>query len=117
MNRALFLSLLMAFPVWAAAAEKGYFGVRPSVEVDGFFFNPIVQSATIQALTPQSPAAKSSMAVGDQFIEVGGQKVAGSEASALKALLSKPVGESLRFVLKKPDGTVYSVVLVAAPRP
>ena len=38
---------------------------------------------------PGTPASKSIMAVGDEFIEIEGKKVAGSKGADLKALLQK----------------------------
>jgi hypothetical protein len=50
------------------------------------------------------------------ILEVEGKRVAGSKANDLKPYLEREVGQSVRFLLKKPSGEEKQVIVVAAPR-
>ena len=101
----------------ALGAEQGWFGMGVKVDGDGFFLNPTVKSATIQKVIPASPAAQQNLAVGDQIIEIDGHVVAGKKAKELEPLMEKAVGETLRLRVKRPDGKLFSAVLIAARAP
>ncbi len=66
---------------------------------------------------PGSPAARGGIAVGDSIVKLEGVAVSGRKASDLKNAARRDVGQTLRLELKRPNGQVYSVALVAVPRP
>ena len=110
----LFLGLL--FIQVARAGEKGWFGFATALKASGIF-NPTIFSVTVESIEAKSPAAEKSIAAGDQIIQLENTDVPGHKASELKPLMQKQVGESLHLKLKRPNGEIYSVTLVAAKRP
>jgi len=115
----LFLLVLLFTFVWTSigtAAEKGWFGFGLKVAADGFF-NPTVNSITVESIAPNSPAAEQHIAVGDQIIQVENTEVSGRKASELKPLMQKHVGETIHLRLKRPTGETYAVTLTAAKPP
>jgi len=100
----------------ALAATPGVFGMSLNVKAGGWFLNPTIETLTIDAVTPDSPAALAHLAAGDEVIELDGHAVAGAKANDLKPLLRKTVGERLSLRLKRKSGEVYSVILVAVPK-
>ena len=101
----------------AFAADKGYLGFGISVNSEGFSFNPVLKSVSVDSVAPGSPAAIAGLVKGDEFVEVEGHVVAGSKANDLKPYLAKNVGETVNFKVKKASGEVVVVVLTAAKRP
>ena len=108
--------LVMAVIPAVLAAEKGWFGFEGAIKADGFF-NPTVVAATIAKVEPKSPAAEKNISVGDEIVQIETTEVAGHKAKELKPLMQKDVGESLHLKLKRPNGEIYSVTLVAAKHP
>jgi S1-C subfamily serine protease len=108
---ALFTASLAAY-----AGDKGYFGFALSIDADGFF-NPTLKSVTIDKVSPGSPAESAGLIKGDQFIEVEGRAVAGAKADDVKPYLSRNVGESANFKVRRVSGEVVTVTLTAAKKP
>ena len=113
------LALGLASMAGVAAGDepRGVLGISIEVDGEGFFLNPTLKTVTIVAVTPASPAASAGIAVKDQILEADGHRVAGAKGRDLEPLLKKAVGQSLRLVLKRPNGEEYAAVLVAAARP
>lgn len=111
---ALLLAMALSSAAWAA--DRGYFGFSFAIDGDGYFFNPTLKSVKIEKVTPNSPAAKVGIGVGDLIVEVEGHPVAGTKADVLKPYLQRDLGQSTRMLIKKPSGATVAVVLVAAPR-
>ena len=106
--------------LWAAVAtsgERGFFGYALAVKGGGFFLNPTISAISIREVLPGSPAARSGIAAGDSIVKLEGVAVAGRKANDLKARAERDVGETLHLELKRPNGQVYSVALVAVRRP
>ncbi len=101
----------------AHAAEKGYFGFAMSIDSEGFSFNPVLRSVTVDRVTPASPAEAAGLVKGDQFVEVEGRQVAGAKANDIKPYLSKNVGESVNLKVKKASGDVVAITMTAAKKP
>lgn len=104
---------------FSAAAEpaNGVFGVTITITTDGIF-NPTVQSAKIVKVFEGLPAAKAGLAVGDEVLEVDGQRIPGATAHELAPLTKgKKVGESVALVFARPGKGHYTVELVAVTRP
>lgn len=110
------LPLALPAPPVRADAAKGFFGFVLSVDASGVL-HPTINSITVKAIVPNSPAAHSGIKIGDQIFEVAGHAVAGSKASTLQPLMQKQVGQPLDLRLKHPDGTKYDVTLVAVAKP
>lgn len=100
-----------------ARAADGTIGISVSVQGEGFFLNPTLQSVRIAKVAPQSPAHLAGMAEGDQILEVEGRKVQGAKASELKPYLSREAGQTLRILLKKATGEEKLVTVTTAPKP
>ena len=101
----------------AMAGERGYFGFAPEVSAGGFFLNPTVRRIAIHSVAPDSPAARGGIHAGDEVLAVEGVAVVGSKALKLRSLAAREVGQTLHLRLRRPDGAVYAVALVAVKRP
>jgi regulator of sigma E protease len=101
----------------AMAGERGYFGFAPEVSAGGFFLNPTVKRIAIHSVAPDSPAARGGIRAGDEVVDVEGVAVVGSKALKLRSLAEREVGQTLHLRLRRPDGAVYTVALVAVERP
>lgn len=108
--------LLLLTSTLALAASPGVFGMSLTVKAGGWFLNPTIESLTVDAVTPGSPAAQAHLAAGDEVIELDGHPVAGAKANDLKPLLHKTVGERLSLRLKRKSGEVYLAILVAVQK-
>lgn len=107
-------ALLLSQPELAAAEpRRGVFGLTLAVSGDGVF-NPVVQSARITQVQPGMPAAAAGIGAGDEVVEVDGRRVVGATARELAPLAQgKRVGESVSLVVRRPDGRLYRVTMVA----
>ena len=109
---ALFLSLSSA--VWAG--ERGFFGFALSIDGDGKFWNPTLRSVKIDSVSPTSPAGLAGLASGDEILEVAGKPVSGAKGKELKADVEKDIGQSLQLKLRRANGELATVTLVAAAK-
>lgn len=109
-------ALLLAFSASAWAGERGYFGFGFSLDAEGAFWNPTIRSAKIAKVSAKSPAALAGMVVGDEVIEVAGKVVAGAKGKDIQALIEKDIGESVQIKVRRTNGDIASVTLVAAAR-
>jgi S1-C subfamily serine protease len=105
----------------ATADDRGFFGFALRTEFDGSFWSPVLSVASIAQVVPNSPTAKSGLAVGDVLLELEGIVVPGAkgdELKKLKAVLNKDdrIGDQLHMKLRRANGEIYSAVLVAEPR-
>lgn len=107
----LLLTLLCLSAAWAG--ERGYFGFGMSIDGEGLFWNPTLKAVKIEKVVPQSPAARAGIAPGDYIVEVEGKPVAGAKADTLKPYLERDIGQSTKLGIKKPNGEVVVVTLVA----
>jgi C-terminal processing protease CtpA/Prc len=76
-----------------------------------------VESLAIDAVFPNSPAARAHLDKGDEILEVEGKPVAGMAPEALHAAMERGIGQPLHLRLKHPSGEMFSAVLVAAAIP
>lgn len=100
----------------SAAGEKGYIGLSVAVDGEGFFLNPTVKTVKVAKVMPESPAAKAGIMEGDQIVEIEGHQVAGAKANDLKPFMEREVGQSVRFAIKRADGTVQQITVVPGSR-
>jgi C-terminal processing protease CtpA/Prc len=98
------------------ASEPGWFGINYRVVAEGLF-TPVIRSATIIGVAPNSPAARSEIRVGDEVLEVQHVVIAGQQKRTLIALAHKSVGETIHLRLKHETGETYVIALTAAARP
>jgi C-terminal processing protease CtpA/Prc len=110
------LGLLTLVPA-SHASEKGYLGLAIAVDGEGFFLNPTLKTVTVQKVTPNSPAARAGIEVGDQIMEIEGKKVIGAKANDLKPYMEREAGAQLRMVIKKASGELSQLSVVLAQRP
>jgi C-terminal processing protease CtpA/Prc len=110
------LGLLAMAAKVRAEDERGQLGFSISVDGDGPFWNPVLKSATVAKVTPASPAASAGLVPGDQIVEVEGRTVAGAKARELEPLMARRPGERLSLRVRRADGSVQQLVLVAAAR-
>jgi len=71
----------------------------------------------IAEIVPGSPAARAGLVAGDEVLTIEGTQVAGAKALALRSLAQRDVGQTLHATLRHHGGAVYSVSMVAVPRP
>ena len=122
MNRRLALTAALSIGLAAtlhpasAADDKGFIGIGIAVDADGFF-NPTVNAVTVSKVTPGSPAAAQGIAIGDTVVEYEGVVVKGRKARELEPLMQRPVGKTVKMRLKRPNGELYDVALVAVRKP
>lgn len=122
MLRRTFLSAFAALlaPAVAVQAQEapkpGTLGFAVDIDGEGSFLNPTLKTVTIKSVVPGRPAATAGIKPGDQIVEVEGRQVKGSKARELQPLMKKNAGETLALRLRKPDGEIYAVALVAAPK-
>ena len=120
LRSAVLMLLLLTGASWAGASsagERGYFGFGLAISGKGFFLNPEVTALKIASIVPGMPAARAGIQAGDLITKVDGLSVAGSKATALKSHAEREVGQSLRLELKHANGQVYTVNMVAVPKP
>jgi C-terminal processing protease CtpA/Prc len=120
MRRRLFIlcpTAVLAGGVAHAQPPRGWFGFLIAIESDGAALDPVIRSATIQAVLPGSPAAAQRVAAGDRIVAIDGQAVVGRRARELQPHVDKAVGEAVVLRLQRPGGELAEVRLVAAPRP
>ena len=110
------LALLLSLTSAAWAGERGYFGFSLSIDGDGVFWNPTLRSVKIATVSPKSPAAEAGMVTGDEILEVGGKAVPGAKGNELKAHVEKDIGQALQLKLRRANGEVAAVTLVAAAK-
>jgi len=108
--------LLIGVAAGAAALPTGWFGMRLTLDYD-HANRKTVESLGIEAVFPDSPAARAHLAKGDAIVAVEGKAVAGMDAEALQEAMQRAVGEALHLRLKHPNGEMFTTVLVAAPIP
>ncbi len=112
---ALFALLLsVSSAVWAG--ERGYFGFGVAVDGEGSMWNPTLRSVKIESVAPKSPAALAGIVTGDEVVEVSGKVVVGAKGNDLKAQVGKNIGESLHLKLRRANGEVAAVTLVATAK-
>jgi C-terminal processing protease CtpA/Prc len=110
-------ALMLTLGVATAAEERGTFGVKFTIDGEGFFLNPILKSVTVESVAPSSPAFGAGIAKGDQVIEADGHPVVGARARDLQPIVSKRIGESIRLRLRRANGEEYEASMVAVRRP
>ena len=114
---ALILAALFLLSAVALGAEKGWFGLGVSVNVDGLSLNPTLRTITVQKVFASSPAALAGMVPGDTLVEVEGIVVAGAKADVIKAAMQKFVGQTLHLKVGRSTADVREVSIVAVPKP
>lgn len=115
-KHALAATALTAIAVAAHAGEQGYFGFAMSIDSEGFFLNPTINSVKIDKVVPKSPAESAGMAPGDLIVEIEGHPVSGTKADVLKPYMRRDAGQATRFVIKKPDGTLRAMTMTPVPK-
>jgi predicted metalloprotease with PDZ domain len=114
---ALILAAIFLFSAAVLGAEKGWFGLAVSVDVDGLSLNPTLRTITVQKVFASSPAASVGMAPGDTLVEVEGIVVAGTKADIIKTAMQKSVGQTLHLKIRRSTADIREVALVAVPKP
>jgi C-terminal processing protease CtpA/Prc len=80
--------------------------------------NPrIVESLAIDAVFPDSPAARAHLGKGDAILEIEGKPVAGMDPETLASAMQRSVGETLHLRLRHAGGEPFAAALVAAAIP
>ena len=111
-------SLLMGIQSAQAQSDPkpGGFGLAVEVDVDGVF-SPTLRSVTVKSVSAGRPAAMAGIAAGDQIVEIDGKAIAGSKAKEMEKSMKKNVGETMNVKIKKPDGQILAMTLVASAKP
>jgi C-terminal processing protease CtpA/Prc len=114
--KAILVLVALSYAGFASAGEKGYLGIALAVDGEGFFLNPTLKTVTIVKVIAKSPAAAAGIAVGDQIIEIEGQKVQGAKANDLKPYFEREIGQTVKLIIKKVSGEIQSISIVAGPK-
>ena len=102
------LVLFLALASTGRAAEQKL-GFAVDLKGEGFFLNPIVTTILVSEVTKGGLAEAAGMRVGDQIIQLEGEKVAGMRALGLRQYMKLDPGETRRLRLKHADGTEVDV--------
>jgi C-terminal processing protease CtpA/Prc len=102
------LLLFLALASTGHAAEQKL-GFAVDLKGEGFFLNPIVTAILVSEVTKGGLAEAAGMRVGDEIIQLEGQKVAGMRALGLRTYMKLEPGETRRIRLKHKDGTEVDV--------
>ena len=108
--------LLLAAPLCASTAEKGFFGLSLSIELDGSAngsANPTLREVKIVKVLTASPAANAGLQRGDLIVEVEGRKVVGANAQELQGLMQREIGQPLRLLIQRGGAEPFPVTLIA----
>jgi C-terminal processing protease CtpA/Prc len=76
-----------------------------------------IESLAIDAVFPDSPAARAHLGRGDEILEIEGKPVAGMDPGTLQSAMQRSVGEALHLRLRHAGGETFAAVLVAAAIP
>ena len=104
--------LLLVAPLCASTAEKGFFGLSLSVELDGST-NPTLREVKIVKVLTASPAANAGLQRGDLIVAVEGRKVVGANAQELQGLMQREIGQPLRLLIQRGGAEPFPVTLIA----
>jgi C-terminal processing protease CtpA/Prc len=108
---ALLLSLLVALPAFAGSKARLGFGTEATISG---FFSPKLKRVRVTEVVPGSPAARAGLLTGDQVMQANGQEIAGAPARAMaKALREVAPGQHLRMRVRRADGSLHDVDIVA----
>lgn len=110
-------ALLATAALAAQASGKGHLGISLAVDGEGTVWNPTLKSVKVAKVLPGSPAARAGLAEGDLIVEIEGRQVAGARAYDLQPYMQRDVGQTVRFVVRKPSGELRPVVVTAGPKP
>jgi C-terminal processing protease CtpA/Prc len=110
------IGFLISFSVGAMAGEKGYLGLSFSVDGEGFFWNPTLNTIKIEKVVSNSPAAKAGIESGDLLLEIEGKKIAGAKLNDMKPYLERELGQTVRLAIQKSSGEVKQLAVVAGPK-
>jgi putative serine protease PepD len=105
--------VLLAAPPGASTAEKGFFGLSLSVELDGSQTNPTLREVKIVKVLTASPAANAGLQRGDLIVAVEGRKVVGANAQELQGLMQRDIGQPLRLLIQRGNAEPFPVTLIA----
>jgi len=105
--------LLLVAPPAGSAAEKGFFGLSLSVELDGSETNPTLREVKIVKVLTASPGANAGLQRGDLIVAVEGRKVAGVSALELQGLMQREIGQPLRLLIQRGSAEPFAVTLIA----
>ncbi len=114
MNRTVLAACLLLAAPLVSADDNGWYGLSIATGIS-LFMN--IDSATVNGVRKDTPAAQAGIVVGDVVTDIEGCAIPGCGAFKAKHLLEKPVGQSIRMKLKHADGTEYAVELVAVLKP
>lgn len=105
--------LLSCLSPATAKPVNGVLGLTVDISVDGFF-SPKVQIVKVLKVRPNFPAANAGINPGDEVLAVDGKKLRGATKEDLKPITHGiRIGEHVTAVLSRPDGSTFSVDLVA----
>ena len=112
----LLLSLVLALAVAttpASAQTKPRLGFSTAVSVSGEA-NPTIGKLTVSSVAKGSPAEIAGLRQGDEILEVNGKPAVGTPAADLAASIKgTQSGAHLRFKVKRADGTMAAIDIVA----
>ncbi len=117
LRRLLAATALSTATLLAHAGDKGYLGIQIAVDGEGAFWNPTLKAVRIAKVVPGSPADQAGMAAGDSIVEIEGKPVVGAKANDLQPYMQRDVGQQVKLVVRKSNGEVKPVSLIAGPKP
>lgn len=113
----LLLLVSLTLPMFALAGDNGYVGFGTETTISGFL-SPKLKRVKVTEVQAGSPAEKSGMRVGDHIVEANGKPIAGAPAREMaKSLREVAPGQRLALKIKRADGTLADITIVAGTKP
>ncbi len=113
----LMLVIFLAVSGAAMAAGSGYFGFGTTATYSGIF-NPKLKRVIVAEIKQDSPAEKAGLGKGDAILEANGILIDGAPAKSMFGTFSNvSSGQKVTLKIKRVDGSLAEITLVAAPRP
>ena len=91
-------------------------GFQLDIKGSGPIENMTVKSLTVVKVLTGSAASKAGVEVGDQIIEIDGLPVEGSNINTLISAIEKPAGETVTFMVKRPDNSKSKIIVEVTAR-
>lgn len=113
----LMISLALFLSVASASSGRAKLGFGTQATISGFL-KPVLKRVRVGQVVPGSPAERAGLQSGDEILEANGKKVPGAPAREMAgALRNIAPGEQLRLKVRRGDGRLLDLTIVATTAP
>ena len=96
-----------------AEQPEGAIGFTVEVEGDGSFWKPVIKTAKVVSIRPESPAEAAGLEVGDEILSVQGVEITEANARKVAKLVQVAPGEHLLLIVKDDFGETREIDIIA----